>query len=146
MARLAKATGARIVSGLDDITKKDIGQAGLVEERKIEDDKWTYVEGCKNPKAVTIFVRGGTQRVVDEVERSMHDAIMVTKDVLENPGIVGGGGAVEAGAVLSPDEVVERRWKAGSSSPPRSTPKPWRPSRWRWRRTPGSTSSTSRSR
>ncbi len=95
MARIAKATGARIVSGLDDISKKDIGQAGLVEERKIEDDKWTYIEGCKNPRAVTVFVRGGTQRVVDEVERCMHDAIMVTKDVLENPWIVGGGGAVE---------------------------------------------------
>ena len=95
MARLAKATGARIVSGLDDISKKDIGQAGLVEERKVEDDKWTYVEGCKNPRAVTVLVRGGTQRVVDEVERCMHDAVMVTKDVLENPWIVGGGGAVE---------------------------------------------------
>jgi chaperonin GroEL (HSP60 family) len=95
MVRLAKATGARIVSGLDDISRKDVGLAGLVEERKVEDDKWTYVERCKNPKAVTILVRGGTQRVVDEVERSLHDAIMVTKDVLENPGIVGGGGAVE---------------------------------------------------
>jgi thermosome len=95
MVRLAKATGARIVSGLDDISRKDVGLAGLVEERKVEDDKWTYVERCKSPKAVTILVRGGTQRVVDEVERSLHDAIMVTKDVLENPGIVGGGGAVE---------------------------------------------------
>jgi archaeal chaperonin len=95
MARLAKATGARIVSGLDDISKKDIGLAGLVEERKVEDDKWTYVEGCKNPRAVTVLVRGGTQRVVDEVERCMHDAVMVTRDVLENPWIVGGGGAVE---------------------------------------------------
>jgi archaeal chaperonin len=95
MLRLARATGARVVSGLDDISTKDIGQAGLVEERKVEEDRWTFVEGCKNPKAMTILVRGGTQRVVDEVERSMHDAMMVTKDVLENPGIVGGGGAVE---------------------------------------------------
>jgi chaperonin GroEL (HSP60 family) len=95
-SRLAKATGARIVSGLDDISKKDIGQAGLVEERKVEDDKWTFVEGCKNPKAMTILVRGGTERVVDEVERSMHDAIMVTKDVLENPcDSRARGGAVE---------------------------------------------------
>jgi archaeal chaperonin len=95
MAKLAKATGARIVNGLDELTKADVGQAGLVEERKIEDDKWTFVEGCKNPKAVTVFIRGGSQRVIDEVERSMHDAIMVVKDVLENPAIVAGGGAVE---------------------------------------------------
>ena len=96
MARIAKATGARIVSGLDDISKKDIGQAGLVEERKIEDDKWTFVEGCKNPKAVTIFVRGGTQRVVDEVERSharRHHGRRRTS--LRTPAIVAGGGAVE---------------------------------------------------
>jgi thermosome len=96
MVRLAKATGGRIVSGLDELSKKDIGRAGLVEERKIENDKWTFVEKCSNPKAVTILVRGGTERVVDEAERSMHDAIMVTKDVLENPAIVAGGGAVEA--------------------------------------------------
>jgi archaeal chaperonin len=95
MVKLAKATGARIVNGLDGLSKTDVGQAGLVEERKIEDDKWTFVEGCKNPKAVTVFIRGGSQRVVDEVERSMHDAIMVVKDVLENPAIVAGGGAVE---------------------------------------------------
>ena len=95
MVKLAKATGGRIVNGLESLTKSDIGQAGLVEERKIEDDKWTFVEGCKNPKAVTIFIRGGSKRAIDEVERSMHDAIMVVKDVLENPAIVGGGGAVE---------------------------------------------------
>jgi thermosome len=95
MVKLAKATGARIVNGLEGLSKADIGQAGLVEERKIEDDRWTFVEGCKNPKAVTVFIRGGSQRVIDEVERSMHDAIMVVKDVLENPAIVGGGGAVE---------------------------------------------------
>jgi thermosome len=95
MTKLAKATGATIVTALDSLSKGDIGQAGLVEERKIEDDKWTFVEDCKNPKAVTVFIRGGSQRVIDEVERSMHDAIMVVKDVIENPAIVGGGGAVE---------------------------------------------------
>lgn len=95
MTKLAKATGARIVTGLDSLTEKDVGQAGLVEERKIEDDKWTFIEQCGNPKAVTIFIRGGSQRIVDEAERSMHDAIMVVKDVLEKPAIVGGGGAVE---------------------------------------------------
>ena len=95
MIKLAKATGARMVTGLDGLTKADLGDADLVEERKIEDDRWTFVEGCKNPKALTIFVRGGSQRVVDEAERSMHDAIMVVKDVLQNPAIVAGGGAVE---------------------------------------------------
>ncbi|MDG6995199.1 MAG: TCP-1/cpn60 chaperonin family protein [Nitrososphaerota archaeon] len=95
MAKLAKATGARMVTNLDDLTEKDLGKAQLVEERKVEQDRWVFVEGCKNPKAVTILVRGGSQRVVDEAERSMHDAIMVVKDVLERPAIVAGGGAPE---------------------------------------------------
>ncbi len=95
MTKLAKATGARIVTNLDSLSKKDIGQAGLVEERTVETDKWTFVEECKNPKAVTILIRGGSQRVIDEAERSMHDAVMVAKDVLERPAVVAGGGAVE---------------------------------------------------
>ncbi len=95
MTKLAKATGARIVTNLDDLTSKDLGQAKLAEERKIEEDKWVYIEGCKNPKAVTILVRGGSQRVVDEAERALHDALMVTKDVVEIPSIVAGGGAPE---------------------------------------------------
>ena len=95
MTKLARATGARMVTGLDGLTEADLGQAGLVEERKVEDDKWIFVTDCKNPKAVSILVRGGTQRVVDEAERSIHDAVMVVKDVLENPAIVAGGGAVE---------------------------------------------------
>src|SRR5487761_485557 len=96
MTKLAKATGGRIVSNLEDLTAKDLGFAELVEERKVEQDKWVFVEGSKNPKAVTILVRGGSQRVVDEAERSIHDAIMVVKDVLEEPAIVAGGGAPEA--------------------------------------------------
>ncbi|MHB1909458.1 MAG: thermosome subunit beta, partial [Nitrososphaerales archaeon] len=96
MTKLSKATGARIVSNLEDLTAKDLGSAQLVEERRVEQDKWVFVEGCKNPKAVTILVRGGSQRVVDEAERSMHDAIMVVKDVLQKPAIVAGGGAPEA--------------------------------------------------
>ena len=95
MSKLAKATGARIVTNLDDLSSKDLGQAKLAEERKIEEDKWVFIEGCKNPKAVTILVRGGSQRVVDEAERALHDAIMVTKDVVEMPSIVAGGGAPE---------------------------------------------------
>ena len=95
MTKLAKATGARMVTNLDDLTAKDLGYAKLVEERKMEDDKWVFIEGCKNPKAVTILIRGGTQRIVDEAERAIHDALMVTKDVVELPAIVAGGGAPE---------------------------------------------------
>ena len=96
MTKLAKATGARIVSNLKDLTKDDIGSAALVEERKIETDKWVFIEGCKNPKAVSILIRGGSARVLDEAERSLHDSLMVVKDVLEYPYIVAGGGAPEA--------------------------------------------------
>ncbi len=95
LTKLAKATGARIVTNLDDLFEKDLGIAEIVEERKIEEDKWVFVEGCKNPKSVTLLLRGGSQRVVDEVERSIHDALMVVKDVIENPLIVAGGGAPE---------------------------------------------------
>lgn len=95
MTKLAKATGARIITNLDDLYEKDLGIAQLVEERKIEEDRWVFVEGCKNPKSVTLLLRGGSQRVVDEVDRSVHDALMVVKDVMENPLIVAGGGAPE---------------------------------------------------
>jgi thermosome len=95
LTKLAKATGARIVTNLDDLFEKDLGSADVVEERKIEEDKWVFVEGCKHPKSVTILLRAGSQRVVDEVERSVHDALMVVKDVIENPTIVAGGGAPE---------------------------------------------------
>jgi len=95
LTKLAKATGARMVTNLDDLFEKDLGSADIVEERKIEEDKWVFVEGCKHPKSVTILLRGGSQRVVDEVERSVHDALMVVKDVMETPSIVAGGGAPE---------------------------------------------------
>jgi thermosome len=96
MFKLSKATSARIVGNIDDLTEKDLGQAQNVEEKQIEDDNWTYIEGCKNPKAVTFLIRGGSQRVVDEVERAIHDALMVVKDVIEKPYFVPGGGAPEA--------------------------------------------------
>ncbi|HJS69076.1 MAG TPA: thermosome subunit beta, partial [Nitrososphaera sp.] len=96
MTKISRATGARIVNNLDDLTAKDLGAANLVEERKVETDKWVFIEGCKNPKSVSILIRGGSQRVVDEADRSMHDALMVMKDVLEHPAIVAGGGAPEA--------------------------------------------------
>src|ERR671915_552161 len=95
MNNLAKATEGRVLSNLDELSASDLGYAKLVEERKVETDKWVFVEGCKNPKAVSILVRGGSQRVVDEAERSVHDAIMVVKDVLEYPYITVGAGAPE---------------------------------------------------
>lgn len=93
---LAKATAARVVTNLDDLSTKDLGFAQLVEERKVENDKWVFVEKCKNPKAVSILIRGGSERVVEEAERSMHDALMVVKDVVQQPAIVAGGGSPEA--------------------------------------------------
>jgi thermosome len=96
MTKLARATAARIVNNIDDLISEDLGSANIVEERKVETDKWVFVEGCKHPKSVTILIRGGSQRVVDEAERSIHDALMVTKDVLEKPFIVAGGGSPEA--------------------------------------------------
>jgi len=95
MTKLAKATSGRISSNIDDMTPKDLGTAELVEQRKVETEKWVFIEGCKNPRAITILIRGGSQRVVDEVDRSLHDALMVVKDVIEKPAVVAGGGAPE---------------------------------------------------
>ena len=95
MEKLAKATGGKIVTNLDSMTSADLGYAALVEERKIGEDKMTFIEGCKHPRAVTILIRGGTQRIVDEAERSLHDALCVVRDVVEEPKIVAGGGAPE---------------------------------------------------
>jgi len=95
MEKLAKATGGKVITNLDDFTEKDLGYVELVEERKIADDKMTFIEGCKNPKSVAILIRGGTERIVEEAERSMHDALMVARDVVEEPKILAGGGAPE---------------------------------------------------
>jgi len=95
MEKLAKATGGKIVTSLDAISSEDLGYANLVEERKIGDDKMTFVEGCKHPRAVTILIRGGTTRIVDEAERSLHDALCVVRDVVEEPKVVAGGGSPE---------------------------------------------------
>jgi thermosome len=95
MEKLAKATGGKIVSKLDDISPSDLGYAALVEERRIGDDKMTFIEGCKNPKAVTILIRGGTERLNAEAERSIHDALCVVRDLIEEPRIVAGGSAPE---------------------------------------------------
>ena len=95
MNNLAKATEGRMLSNIDELSEADLGYAKVVEERKVETDKWVFVEGCKNPKAVSILVRGGSQRVVDEAERSVHDAIMTVKDVVEYPYVTVGAGAPE---------------------------------------------------
>ncbi|MEM2760876.1 MAG: thermosome subunit beta [Nitrososphaerales archaeon] len=106
--KLAKATGGRVITNLEDLTSEDLGTAGLVEERKVETDKWVFIENCKNPKSVTLLIRGGSQRVVDEAERSIHDALMVVKDVLEKPSIVAGGGAPEAYAARKVSEWANK--------------------------------------
>ena len=96
MTKLAKATSGRISTNLDDISANDLGSAEIVHQKKVESDKWVFIEGCKNPRSVTVLIRGGSQRVVDEVDRSIHDALMVVKDVVEKPSIVAGGGSPEA--------------------------------------------------
>ena len=93
--KIAKATGAKILTDLREITSADLGEAELVEERKVGDEKMVFIEGCKNPKSVTILVRGGSEHVVDEAERNLMDGIKVAKCVLESGKIVAGGGASE---------------------------------------------------
>jgi len=95
MEKLARATGGRVTSNLDDLKAADLGFAGLVEERKIGDDKMIFVEKCKDPHSVAILIRAGLERMVDEAERAMIDALSVVSDVTENNKIVAGGGAVE---------------------------------------------------
>ena len=96
MIKLSKATGGRVIASLDDLTEKDLGSADLAQQKKVESDKWVFIEGCKHPQSVTMLIRGGSQRVIDEVDRSIHDSLMVVKDVIEKPEIVAGGGAPES--------------------------------------------------
>ncbi len=96
MIKLGKATGGRVISNIDDLNEKDLGSANLVQQKKVESDKWVFIEGCKHPQSVTMLIRGGSQRVIDEVDRSIHDSLMVVKDVIEKPEIVAGGGAPES--------------------------------------------------
>jgi chaperonin GroEL (HSP60 family) len=95
MEKLARATGGRIISDLSDLKTQDLGAAGLVEERKLGEDKMIYVEKCKDPRSVAVIIRAGLERMVDEAERAMTDALSVVSDVIENNKIVAGGGAVE---------------------------------------------------
>jgi len=95
MEKLSRATGGRIISNLADLRPQDLGIAGLVEERKLGEDKMIFVEKCKDPRSVGIIIRAGLERMVDEAERAMTDALSVVSDVIENNKIVAGGGAVE---------------------------------------------------
>ncbi|MEM2464176.1 MAG: thermosome subunit beta [Candidatus Bathyarchaeia archaeon] len=95
MEKLARATGGRIVTNLEDLKPEDLGYAELVEERKIGEDKMVFIEGCKDPRSVSIIIRAGLERMVEEAERAMHDALSVVSDVIERPKIVPGGGAIE---------------------------------------------------
>jgi len=101
MDKLAKATGAIVVANLDELSSKDLGFAGNVEEQKIGDDKMTFVTDCKNPKAVSILIRGSTEHVVDELERGMHDALFVVKVALEDGKMTPGGGAAATEIAMS---------------------------------------------
>jgi len=96
MEKLAKATGAKIVASVKDLSSSSLGEAKIIEESKIGDDKLTYVRDAKNPMAVTVVLRGGTEHVVDEAERSLHDALCVVRDAIEDAKVVAGGGASEA--------------------------------------------------
>lgn len=105
---LAKATGGRIVSNLEDLTEKDLGFAEVVEEKKIAGEAMTFVRGCKNPKAVTILVRGSTEHVVDEIDRNVEDGIGAVVSALESGKIVPGAGAIEAELARRIREFAER--------------------------------------
>jgi thermosome len=96
MEKLSRATGGKVVTNIDDLKQEDLGHADLVEERKIGDDKMVFVEGCKDPRSVSLLIRAGLERMVDEAERAMKDALSVVADVVEKNKIVVGGGAIEA--------------------------------------------------
>jgi len=100
MDKLSKATGGKIVTNLEDLGRQELGKAGLIEEKKIGDDDMTFVTGCKDSKAVSIIVRGGTEHVVDEVERALHDAIRVVGVAIEDGKAIPGGGATEIEVAL----------------------------------------------
>jgi thermosome len=96
MEKLCRATGGRIISNLDDLKSQDLGKAGLVEERKVGEDKMVFVEKCKDPRSVAILIHAGLERMVDEAERAMNDALSVVSDVIEFNKVVPGGGAIES--------------------------------------------------
>lgn len=96
LEKLGRATGGKVVASLKDLSAESLGEAKLVEEVKIGDDKLLYIRECKDPKAVTIVIRGGSEHVIEEAERSLHDGLCVVRNVVEDGKIVAGGGSVEA--------------------------------------------------
>ncbi len=101
MEKLARATGGTIVSSIDAISSKELGIAGLVEERKVgSGEEMVFVEQCMNPKAVSIIIKGGTEHVVDELSRALEDALRVVGCVVEDKKVVAGGGAPEVELAL----------------------------------------------
>ena len=100
MEKLARATGGRVVTSIHEISKDDLGKAGLVEERKVSDEKMTFIEDCENPKSVSIILRGGTEHVVDELDRAMEDALRVVGVAVQDKLLVAGGGAPEVELAL----------------------------------------------
>jgi len=96
MEKLARATGGKVITNLDDLKASDLGKAGLVEEKKIGDDKMVFIEDCKDPRSVSILIRAGLERLVDEAERALNDALSVVADVVHKPKVVIGAGAIEA--------------------------------------------------
>lgn len=107
MDALAKATGGKIVSRIDDLSKEDLGNAETVQERKVAGDLMTFVEGCKNPKAVSILLRGGSEHVVDEAERAIKDAVGATTSAMKTGKIVAGGGSSEIEVALKLKEFAK---------------------------------------
>ena len=107
MEKLERATGGRIVTSIRDLTEKDLGYAELVEERKVGNDKMVFVEGAKNPKAVTILLRGANDMILDETERSLNDGLHAVRNIIREPKIVAGGGAVEIELALRLRKIAE---------------------------------------
>jgi len=108
MEKLARATGAKIITNIEEISPDVLGYAELVEERKVADEKMVFVEGCPNPRAVSILVRGGAEHIVDEAERAIHDALSVVRNVIREPKIVAGGGAVEIELAMRLNEFARK--------------------------------------
>ena len=107
LEKLSKATGGMIYNDLGDVSADKLGYAGLVEERKIMNDSWIFIEECKDPKSVVILIRGGTELIIDEVDRAIHDSLCVVRDVIEDQKIVGGGGAPELETAIQLREYAQ---------------------------------------
>ncbi len=108
MEKVAKATGARIVTNIDDLSPADLGEAGLVEERIVAEEKMLFIEQCKNPKAVTILIRGASELIIDEAERALHDALSVCRNIVQTGKLVTGGGSTEIELAMRAREFANK--------------------------------------